>query len=449
MSLLNEENMKLLEEITSKFSETLNERIIENEIKRNENEQIMFERMNEMYTLFQQIALKQDNSKNNVDANKTDRDNEIMNGGNVDANKTDLDDDVMSERNGCADKNDRDDINSDTRDVTHSDSHSEHSNMNDERNDRAVAIRTKHTKIDVIRPQSFSGGSSGMNRLQQWKVFKEQLYTYFGIMEINGSVLTEFMMVSLTIQLLTAPAVDHALRIKQTLVAKNSLTLEALIKGMDKLYDSSTLKQSKYSQLFQFKQIDGEKVTDYHDRFLILLHEVRVEEEVVIHKVAAALHFANGLFPCLKAECEKAKTRDRVLDKYAPDEADEAVMRLCHVASAEEQLLLSNGKGWLLKHPVHQQRSQPRGGNQQAYRSSAGPTSTTQTSPQPQARSAPSNPAPPSTGPNNRTGYVFRCFNCNGAGHKARFCTKPRTTLNMFEALSDGTNEDEKEQQKN
>jgi hypothetical protein len=313
------------------------------------------------------------------------------------------------------------------------------------------------TKIDVVRPPPFAGDSTGADRLRDWLVFIEQLNSYFTVLVMNGTKLDDGIKLSLIIPLLRSPAVEHAIKVKNKLLSKAPVVkfnFDHLLKAMENMYRSTSLVTNHYDKLFTIRQEENESVLVFYEKFAALLN--RAANDHVVHKDVAANCFIAGLFEVLGTAVEKRKIADNVLEEYGPDEADEAILRCCQIALAEEKAIVRSGKSWLLRR--RQRQPNQKGSSQQQPRSTATPSTTDSSRPdsrhaasgsKPVATAANLNSAAPTSTQSTGRNTTFKCYNCGGAGHMSRDCRKgARASLNMFDALSDDTTESEKEEPK-
>lgn len=204
----------------------------------------------------------------------------------------------------------------------------------------------------------------------------------------------------------------------------------------------------------------------YYEAFASILAQIYSEEDDHdIHKDVASNCFINGLVDVLQDRVNTRKIADDFLRDYTADQADEAVLRCCKIALAEEQSLAKAGKAFLMRRqPAATQPNQSHQrvpNNRFSYNSSSRPGWSTHQQPKPASNSTKpvttTNTTAASTGTSSNVPYdrsrdgkpPVTCYNCGIKGHPARLCRKPaRASFNMFDVLEDNVEHNEDDQSK-
>lgn len=313
----------------------------------------------------------------------------------------------------------------------------------------ATVEKRTHVKAEALRPESFDGKPC-TDRYIKWEVFKTCSNFYTEAIEGDGT-LTEAYKVSLMIQNMRRPAILHAIRIRNQLLANapvTKLTFENFVKKLDQIFGSKEL-HNITDQLFNISQQLHESVGQYFDRFSMLLTEIMVDNEVS-RDIAVNL-FTKGLFEILRRKVTYRRQADRILDEYSVNQAEEAVLRCYHIAAAEEAAITDMGKSWMLKPELPQKKSSnAKNVSFQPSNASAGRSiqsngnmdiapkphfSTSNHSSDPQSRLSGTTSSSVSKPP--------KCYNCGELGHISRYCKSKtvKSSLNMFETLSEENDE--------
>lgn len=316
-------------------------------------------------------------------------------------------------------------------------------------NTEAIAEKRTHVKAEALRPESFDGMAC-TDRYIKWEVFKTCSNFYTEAIEGDGT-LTEAYKVSLMIQNMRRPAILHAIRIRNQMLANapvTKLTFENFVKKLDQIFGNKEL-QNVTDQLFNIAQHVDESVGQYFDRFSMLLTDIMVNNEVS-RDIAVNL-FTKGLFEILRRKVTYRRQADRILDEYSVNQAEEAVLRCYHIAAAEEAAITGMGKSWMLKPELPQKKSSnTKNVNYQPPNATAGRSNqshgNTDIAPKPYV-STPNHSSDPQSRLNGTTSSSVprppKCYNCGELGHISRYCKSKtvKPSLNMFEMLKEENEE--------
>lgn len=305
-----------------------------------------------------------------------------------------------------------------------------------------IGEKRSQLKIDALRPEYFDG-KPDKDRYCKWEVFKTCSNFYTESIESNGP-LTDAYKVSLMIQNMRRPAILHAIRIRNQLMTNapvTKLTFETFVKKLDQIFGSKDLHNAA-DLLFNISQQLDESVGDYFDRFSMLLTELMVENEVS-RDIAVNL-FIKGLFEILKRKVAYRRAADRILDEYAVDQAEEAVLRCYHVAAAEEAAIIDSGRSWMLKPELPQKKSSnARNLSSQPANASTGRSNqsngNSDIASKPHLSSHSSSPQSRLNGATSSSvSKPLKCYNCGELGHISRYCKSKtvKSSINMFETLA-------------
>lgn len=331
--------------------------------------------------------------------------------------------------------------------------------LSDDSNDDRVARAPSDYK--PTRPPMFSG-AQGPLRPRSWRALKLQMTSYFREMNNVGHTLTDARMVELFVQNLTDQAVINGSIIASRLSAKgptDRLTFEKFIAKMDLIYMRRNISHL-YDELFSIQQSLGEATNDYYERFSSLLSELLDGGEVT--RDVAVGWFINGLIDVLKQKVTYRRNADSVLDVYGVDQPEEAVDRCFQIALAEESILLSSGRSFLLKRRAVSNLSTssavPFNGNNTVMNPGNSATSSRSPwrsfTPARQTSATLAGPAAPAQAQSAHQRHRLTreevkqhweaqtCFNCHQTGHQAKICPAKKgsfnnMSVNSFEVLSE------------
>lgn len=323
-------------------------------------------------------------------------------------------------------------------------------------NDDRAARAPSHYK--PTRPPMFSGAQAP-SRPRSWRALKLQMTCYYKELNHIGETLTDVRMVELFIQNLTDQAVINGSTIASRLSAKgptDRMTFDKFIQKMDLIYMRRNISHL-YDELFSIQQSLGEVTNDYYERFSSLLSELLDGGEV--SRDVAVGWFVNGLIDVLKQKVTYRRNADSVLDIYGVDQPEEAVERCFQIALAEESMLLSSGRSFLLKRRavpnVSTSSAAPSNGNNTVMHSGNSATSSRTPwrsfTPARQTFATPAGPAQAqSVQQRHRLSReevrqhwdAQTCFNCHQTGHQAKICPAKKgsfnnMSVNSFEVLSE------------
>lgn len=304
-------------------------------------------------------------------------------------------------------------------------------------------VRSSHKPT---KPPLFAG-EPNVARPRLWLGFKIQMDSYFEEMMFCGDVLDDRRKVNLFVQNLAVPAVIMGSNVENRLLAKapvEKLTYEKFIAKLDKVYvrkDISTL----YDDMFSIEQAIGEFTTQYYERFNAMLCELLDGADV--QRDVAVNWFSNGLLDVLKEKLTYRRHADSILAPFAVDEPEEAVEKCFEIVLAEENMLRSSGRSYLLS---LKRKSVPltvpgsKGDSRAVLQQTRAPVDR-----QSASGSMPSNQRPNTT-EDKKKGIPAgpRCYECQERGHFARNCkSRKRSLNNMFAPLSNQETDEEVESQ--
>ena len=305
----------------------------------------------------------------------------------------------------------------------------------EERDVVSVGERVATSHYKPTKPPLFNGLPSP-TRARIWRGFKIQFNGFIRELIQLGEPVNEARKVQLFVQNLDSPAVILGANIQSRLLSKGPVSMisfDQFVQKLDKVYMRKNI-AALYDDLFTIEQGVDESVDQYYERFMALLSELLDGRDV--QKEIATNWFTKGLSDVLKQKVIYRCRADMVLDVFAENEPEEAVEKCFDIASAEEQMIISSGRGYLLRRrsaTVVMNKSQSTSGeaskpNTQPWRSSA-------------ASRQPS--VPPATSPSThrisegekrRSGP--KCYSCGENGHIARECkTAKKTSLNNVNAF--------------
>lgn len=303
----------------------------------------------------------------------------------------------------------------------------------------AQNIASFRPRYNPTRPPTFSGEANEA-RPTAWRGLKIQMDIYFIELGRAGETLNDTRKIDLFLTNMTSPAVITASNIRSRDAGQ---TLNRFLEQLDGIYLKKSM-ENIYDRLFKLEQKIGQSTADYYEDFIMLhtelLNSASVPKEVSVN------WFIKGLLDVLAEKVTYRRHADRVLDAFNDDQPEEAVERCFDIAAAEEAMLISSGRAFLLK---------KRSSNVvQPSKSISLTTNTGNTSVRSQWRSA--DPTPP----NNLTVKAdpipliqnkYRltkdqvqshwanqtCFSCNRTGHIAKYCRSKKPVINHIGVDSD------------
>jgi hypothetical protein len=320
------------------------------------------------------------------------------------------------------------------------------------REDRESIERMQHkrlARIDIQRPATFTGSPSP-TRNALWKVFLRQSKLYLKLNAANGVVLDEQIKADLTIQLMVAPAATYAETLLSRMLCKQPIEqfdYEDWLGQLDTFY-SKKLYGNTCDKLFDIKQVPGESVDDFFERFSVLLTDLCVDNDPG-RDVAVNL-FTNALFEVLREKLLYRRRADRILDAFNVNQTEEAVLKCYEVVMAEEAYIISSGRTWLLKPNLKakqrpNERLSSRNTDQPSRSESSSSRADQNASANQSNNSNARSGAPTSAQKPDRANDLIaktKCYACGERGHIARFCKK-QAKLNVFDPLEDDDSEEE------
>ena len=233
------------------------------------------------------------------------------------------------------------------------------------------------------------------------------------------------------------------------------ISLDKFTAKLDELYLRQNI-SALYDELFTIEQAIGESTSDYYERFITLLSELL--DGADIPRDVAVNWLCNGLLDILKEKVTYRRHADSVLDSYAENKPEEAVNRCFKIASAEEAMLLSSSRAFLLNRRTASLSSGKTVASSTARNEAR--TYTTGQVTQPTAWRAPAErqPSVATSGSSNANRRINSsreddkkkvlgpmCFKCRERGHIAKECEalKKLRLNNMFAPLNEAESDEE------